>query len=49
MDRITKLSNNIKAKDTHPTSSLTITDNRTGKHYQVPIYNDSFINAKDIQ
>lgn len=48
MDKITKLSSSIKAPKTYPTNSITITDNRTGKHYQLPIYNDSFINANDL-
>ena len=30
------------------TNHLTIKDNRTGQEYQIPIYNNSFINAKDI-
>lgn len=48
MDRITKISSGIKAPKSYPTSSLTITDNRTGKHYEIPIYNNSFINSQDL-
>ena len=40
MNKITKIATNIKAKNTLPTSTLSITDNRTGKHYEIPIYND---------
>ncbi len=38
----------MRAKNTLPTSSLTITDNRTFKTYQIPIYNNSFLYSKDL-
>ena len=48
MERITRIGNKLKAKETRETNTMTVTDNRTGKKYSVPIYNNSFINCKDL-
>ncbi len=48
MERITRLNKKMKAKNTIETNTLTITDNRTGKKYLMPIYNNSFIYAKNL-
>ena len=41
--RLSTLSRHLTGK-----SSLTVTDNRTGKSYELPIEND-FVQAKDLQ
>jgi citrate synthase len=48
MDRITRLGGKLKAKNTKETSTLTVTDNRTGKVYTLPIYNNSFFDCENF-
>ena len=48
MKRITNINSKIKAKSTLETNRLKVTDQRTGKEYTIPIYNNQFINAKDL-
>lgn len=48
MKRINHIRAKIKAKNTLETSRLQITDLRTNKQYSLPVYNNQFVNAKDL-
>lgn len=47
MDRLANLNSNVKPSGTDP-NTLTITDNRTGKTYTVPVHKNNFIKGEDL-
>lgn len=47
MDRLAALNNNVKPSNTDP-NTLTITDNRTGKTYTIPVHKNNFIKGEDL-
>lgn len=48
MDRIVRFKNGMKNSKEHQSGSLSVTDNRTGKKYTLPIYKNNFVYAKDF-
>lgn len=48
MERITRFKKDMKGSKEHQNGELSVTDNRTGKTYTIPIYKNNFIYSKDL-
>ena len=48
MERIAKVGGTMKQSKSHQTGTLSVTDNRTGKSYTLPVYSNNFIESKEL-
>ena len=48
MERIAKVGGTLKQSKSQQSGTLSVTDNRTGKSYTLPVYANNFIESKDL-